>query len=294
MFQRQHKRVVLNADAVLRFPGKPRFVCQALDVSLGGMKVASDEMAELYQCIGSNCVVEFAVEVMVGIVNKQFIVQVKAKVVNGDPKGIGLQFEGVDEETFALIEKLVVSRLHEDDLGTLRDKEGVSIRAPYAKILKTHLEDYIVDSVKEVFIAFLGMDVVSGPYMERSEFDDYEPPDTEVTGIVLFGGALEGGVHLASPLHFAVKAAGAMLGEAGLELESEQKDMVWDALGEITNQIAGGIQTRLSSSFEEISLTAPNIVIGSNFRISYSKNLSSVRKFFRTPFGPFFVECFFS
>ncbi|MBF0462315.1 MAG: chemotaxis protein CheX [Magnetococcales bacterium] len=294
MFNRQHERVELNTDAVLRFAGQAKLVCKTLDVSLGGMKVASQEMKEMYPFIGSDCLVEFAVEILVGVVNKQFVVQLKARVVNGDPRGVGLKFEGVDEETLSLIEKLVVSRLHEEDLSTLRNKGGISIRAPYANILKTHLEEYILESVKEVFIAFLGIDVIPGPYVERPDFNDYAPPDTEVTGIILFNGALEGGVHLASPLHFAVKAAGAMLGEAGLELANEQEDEVWDALGEITNQIAGGIQTRMSSSLEDISLTAPNIVIGSNFRVNYSKNLSSVRKFFRTPFGPFFVECFFS
>ncbi|MEO5333328.1 MAG: chemotaxis protein CheX [Magnetococcus sp. YQC-5] len=294
MLPRQHERVAINTDAILYFPDKKDFICQAVDVSLGGIKVTKQDQKDLFCYIGNTCIIELAIDIPFGIENKRFHLQTKACVVNGDLKGIGLKFEGVDQETMTLLEKLMVSQLQEGDLQTLKDKMGVKVRTSQIKILKTQLEDYIIESVKDVFIAFLAIDVVPGPYVERPEFDEYKPPETEVTGIVLFNGALEGGVHLSSPLHFAIKSAGAMLGEAGLELATQQDDMVWDALGEITNQVAGGIQTRISNNMEGINLTAPNVIIGSNFRINYNKHLSSVRKFFSSPFGPFFIECFFS
>ncbi|MBF0107574.1 MAG: chemotaxis protein CheX [Magnetococcales bacterium] len=294
MLLRQHERIAFDTEAVLYFQDKKEFICRTQDISVGGLKVANPEMKNLYGYIGTRCVVEFAVGVPTGIEIKNFFLQTKALVVNGDLKGIGLKFEGVAQESMTLLEKLVSRQLHETDLDRLKKDEGIAIKSGHGRALVSQLDGLIVESVKEVFIAFLNIDVTPGPYLERPAFEEYKPPETEVTGIVLFNGALEGGIHLSSPLHFAIKAAGAMLGEAGLELQSQQEDMVWDALGEITNQVAGGVQTRIANDFDTINLTAPNIVIGPKFRINYSKNLTSVRKFFRTPFGPFFIECFFS
>lgn len=294
MFERQHERVSFDTKVTLRFADDAEFVCKSVDVSVGGMRVASSEIKGIFSYIGDLCILRFTIHAPAREKPRPFIIQIKASVVNANPTGVGLKFEGVDQETLVILEKLVSGRFVQDDLSTLQNKGGVSVTKPFTKILKSQLEEYITDSVKDVFIAFLSIDVTPGPYVERPEFDNYEPPDTDVTGIVLFNGALEGGVHVACPLHFSVKAAGAMLGEAGLELADTQPEEVWDAFGEITNQIAGGVQTRMLSSFDDIHLTPPNVVVGPNLRINYSKNFSSVRKFFKTPFGPFFVECFFA
>ena len=293
MIYRQHERVVLDAEVTLYFPDKTSSACQTLDVSLGGLKVTSTTSPDLFKHIGDECLVELVLDVPDGIEMKQFFLQAKATMVNGDPAGAGLAFQGLDEESQVLLEKLIKSQLYENDLDTLHGKAGVAVKARHDILLKTHLKEHIVYATKEIFIAFLSIDITPGPYVERPDFDAYAPPESEVTGIVLFSGAVEGGIHLSSPLHFAVKAAGAMMGEAGLDLATEQEAMVWDALGEITNQIAGGVQTRLSDQFEGINLTAPNVVVGADFSINYSKKLTSVRQFFMSPFGPFFVECFF-
>ena len=293
MMQRQHERVDLQTEVTLYFPDKTDFACIASDISLGGMKVSSKEQGNLYKHIGDDCTLELLIDIPVGAILKPFFLQTKARIVNGDPKGVGLAFQGMDKEALLLLDKLIKNRLREGDLSTLQNKEGISITSRYGAILKTQLEEYLVSATKDVFIAFLSIAITPGPYVERSDFDEYQPPNAEVTGIVLFNGALEGGVHLASPLHFALKAAESMLGIAGLDLAEKQDDMVWDALGEITNQIAGGVQSRLSHRLEGINLTSPNVVIGHNFTINYSKKLSSVRQFFMSPYGPFYVECFF-
>lgn len=294
MFQRQYERVSFDTEATLCFADYTEYVCNSLDVSLGGMKVTQAGIKKLYGYMDEVCIIRFAVKIVSEKKNQDLVIQTKARVVNADSAGIGLKFEGVDGETLVILEKLVSGAFISDDLSVLEKKGGVSVTKPYTKILKEQLEEHMTEAVKEIFIAFLAIDVTPGPYVERPEFDAYAPPDTDVTGIVLFNGGLEGGVHVACPLHFAIKAAGAMLGEAGLELAETQPDEVWDAFGEITNQIAGGVQTRMSSSFDDINLTAPNVVIGPNIRVNYNKHFSSVRKFFKTPLGPFFVECFFS
>ena len=291
--QRQHERIDLQTDVTLSFPDKTDFACIALDISLGGMKVSSKEQGNLYKHIGDECILEILIDIPEGAILKPFCLQTKARIVNGDPKGVGLAFQGMDQEALLLLDKLIKNRLREGDLSALQSKDGISITLRRGTVLKTQLEEYLISATKDVFIAFLSIAITPGPYVERPDFDEYQPPNAEVTGIVLFNGTIEGGIHLASPLHFALKAAESMLGIAGLELSEQQDGMVWDALGEITNQIAGGVQTRLSDSLEGINLTAPNVVTGCNFSINYSKKLSSVRQFFMSPFGPFYVECFF-
>ncbi|MBF0439235.1 MAG: chemotaxis protein CheX [Magnetococcales bacterium] len=294
MMNRQHERVTFDAECTLYLPEKNQTACRATDVSLGGMKVTTEENKKLFSYIGDECKIEFPVAIPGTIQMQPVFLSVKARIANGDPRGIGLAFQGVDQETKVLLEKLVMSNLKEDDLVVLRQKEGVSVKSNIARILQTQFQEYITTSVNDIFIAFLGMQVTPGPYVERPDFDDYTPPETDVTGVILFNGTLEGGVHLAAPLHVAVSAAGAMMGQAGLEFTREQDEMVWDAFGEITNQVAGSIQTIISGDFEGINMTSPNVIVGSNFKIKYKKSLSSVRQFFRSPFGPFYVECFFS
>ncbi|MEO5340042.1 MAG: chemotaxis protein CheX [Magnetococcus sp. MYC-9] len=294
MIVRQHERVDFQTTCTLHLADGGEVVCHTLDVSLGGMKVGNQSPHSLLLLIGSLCLVEFPLPSFGEGAGEGTLLKTKALIVNGDLRGVGLAFQGLDQETLLLLKKLVGRSLQEEDLQTLSNKPGVAIQGPHVKFLKSQLQEHIIEAVKEIFIAFLAIDVIPGPYMERPDFDEYIPPETDVTGVIHFHGALEGGVHLATPLHFAINAAGALLGEAGLEFDTQQDDMVWDAFGEITNQVAGSIQTRLSSQFNEINMTAPNVVVGPNMRIKYRSTFSSVRQFFRSSFGPFFVECFFS
>ncbi|OSM01359.1 chemotaxis protein CheX [Magnetofaba australis] len=294
MIERKHERVELDTECTLYFKNQSDIMARAKDVSIGGMKVGCDDLKLLYPHITDHCLAEFLLEVDDGVQIKNIFLQVKAKIVNGFSDGVGLAFQGLDQETLGLLEKVVRKSLQAGDVDALKQKDGVSMRSDALAILKAQLGDHIVDAVNEIFIAFLGMSAEAGPFVERSHFDEYEPPDTEVTALIMFNGGITGGVHLCSPLHFGIQAAGAMLMDDSLDFKREQEEMVWDALGEIANQIAGGIQTRISGNFDEINLTPPNVIVGPNFKINYSKSLSSARQFFKSQAGPFYVECFFA
>ncbi len=290
---RRYERVAFNAECTLHLPDGRPVVCRTLDVSLGGVKVTCQTPRGLSPYMGVDCQLEFPVNILGDISSGETFLKAHARIVNGDASGVGLSFQGVDQESLELLKKLVENTLQSSDLETLRDKGGLTLQGQHVKVLKVLLEEHIAEAVKEIFIAFLAMDVALGPYVERPEFEAYCPPETDVTGVILFHGALEGGVHLAAPLHFAINAAGALLGEAGLDFKEQQSEEVWDAFGEIVNQVAGSIQTRLSNHFSEINMTAPTVVIGPHAGGTYHKTLSSVRHFFGSPFGPFYVECFF-
>ncbi|MEO5354555.1 MAG: chemotaxis protein CheX [Magnetococcus sp. XQGC-1] len=294
MIVRQHERVALDSLSTLYLKGRPAIDCQTLDVSLGGIKVVSRSGQSLVPYVGSDCIIEFPVTMPDSGPDEIFFIKAKARIVNGNQTGVGMQFQGVDAETLQLLKKIVENTLQQEDLTSLRGKKGVSMQEGHVKTLKILLEEHILLAVKEIFIAFLAMDVTPGPYVEHPAFIDYVPPVADVTGIIRFEGEVTGGVHLVAPLHFAINAAAALLGEAELDFKKQQEDMVWDAFGEITNQVAGSIQTRLSDQFSDIQITAPQVCIGSNPGVGYPPSLNSVRHFFGSAFGPFYVECFFA
>lgn len=156
--------------------------------------------------------------------------------------------------------------------------------------MKNEFARLIKESVHDVFLAFLDMDITPGPLITRSEDDLYRPPETEVTVIINFSGGLHGGVHLASPLHSALNMSAAFSGD---ELEEDVFGEAGDGYGELGNMIAGGIQTKLSDRFGNINLTPPTIIAGNDYRMKYKSNFNNVKQYFRSDAGPFYVEFFF-
>ena len=150
------------------------------------------------------------------------------------------------------------------------------------------LADAIVESVHDIFLAFLSIEVFPGPSIEKPAFDPYEPPRTEVTALVGFSGFIRGGIHLSCPLHVALILAGT-LAETPFDSMGEEAS---DAVGELANMIAGGLQTRFDD-YGDICLTPPAVICGTHFGMRYDKNLASIKQYFKVDSGPFFVECFY-
>ncbi|HIJ83400.1 MAG: putative chemotaxis protein CheX [Magnetococcales bacterium] len=155
--------------------------------------------------------------------------------------------------------------------------------------MKQEFARMIKESVHDLFVAFLDMEVTPGPMVTKKEDDLYRPPDTEVTAIINFSGGLQGGVHLASPRHTAMQLCHVFAGEEFQELFGE----AGDAFGELNNVIAGGLQTRLSEQFGNINLTPPTLIAGTDYKMQYKTNFHSIKQYFKCEHGPFFVEFFF-
>ncbi len=151
------------------------------------------------------------------------------------------------------------------------------------------LAEAVVESVSEIFLAFLEMEVTPGPHFPKPDYESYEPPASEVVATVLFDGDLVGGIHLSSPLYVALSLAG---GFAGMELDNLEGDGA-DSFGELGNMVAGGVQGRLEKA-GEINLSPPVINEGGKFEgMAFDHVSHSLRQYFRVPAGPFYVECFF-
>lgn len=159
---------------------------------------------------------------------------------------------------------------------------------PYTSGLQSELVKIIQDAIDETVIAFFTSDieVKAGPTVTKPEETPYEPPQADVTAIVGFTGAVEGGVHLSAPLHAALGLASAFSGETLTALDETTKD----AFGELANIVAGAVKERIN---EKVYLTPPQVITGTNHKVVYTRTLESTKCYFKTCNGPFFVEVFY-
>ncbi|MEO5346068.1 MAG: chemotaxis protein CheX [Magnetococcus sp. YQC-9] len=145
----------------------------------------------------------------------------------------------------------------------------------------------IRDTIHETATAFFSTDIhiQEGPAMIQREGHPFLIPQSDVTSVVAFHGGMEGGVHISAPLHAAVGLASAFWGEP---LDSFN-DTARDALGELTNIIAGALKSRIN---DDINLTPPIVLHGEERSDLRPHSQASTRCYFMTNNGPLFVEVF--
>jgi chemotaxis protein CheX len=96
-------------------------------------------------------------------------------------------------------------------------------------------------------------------------------PRSNVVGTVAFAGEQCGVVAFYSTTETARTIAGAMLGIPAAQVNGEMPD----AIGEITNMIAGTFRTRMAAHGCPWAISVPTVTIGSDF---YTKYVSDVRR----------------
>jgi len=109
-------------------------------------------------------------------------------------------------------------------------------------------------------------------------------PKHEVSGVIGLSGNAKGTVVLSISKAVALKAASAMLMEEMTELNGE----VVDAVGELTNMVAG----RAKAELEEYSLSVslPNVVTGRDYEIRFPSNATPLCVLFASDWGPLSLE----
>lgn len=88
-------------------------------------------------------------------------------------------------------------------------------------------------------------------------------PQSNVVGTVGFVGSASGLVAFYSTLDGAREIAGSMLGMEPAEVNGEMPD----AIGEVTNMIAGSFRTRMAAQGQPWAITVPTVTMGSDFYI---------------------------
>lgn len=96
-------------------------------------------------------------------------------------------------------------------------------------------------------------------------------PRSNVVGTVAFAGERCGIVAFYSTTETARTIAGAMLGIPSAQVNGEMPD----AIGEVTNMIAGTFRTRMAALGQRWAISVPTVTIGSDF---YTKYVSDVRR----------------
>ena len=138
--------------------------------------------------------------------------------------------------------------------------------------LRTSEEDLLKQltrDVEEVFCTMVGReDLLHLPINVAPEthFRDC------ITAMVGFAGVYSGLVSLHAPKKLALAFTSSML---GMEID-DLNDDVRDALGEITNMIAGSFKQHISRGGADIKLSTPSIVGGDDYFINAGNNLDSL------------------
>ena len=153
--------------------------------------------------------------------------------------------------------------------------------------MQNELSEIIIESVHDVFLAFLAKEVFPGDVLESSSGADSEGQDEDVAVVVGFSGAVHGGIYLRCPLVVALQLSSSMAGESFSDLHGRASD----SLGELTNMVANGVQNNLAG-VGSVHLATPTVITGSQLGMDYQSTSSRFKQSFKVDEWPFSVECF--
>ncbi len=109
-------------------------------------------------------------------------------------------------------------------------------------------------------------------------------PKYEISGVIGLSGKAVGTVVLSLSQSVALKAASTML---LYEAETIDADVV-DAVGELTNMVAGGAKAQLEEY--ELMVSLPNVITGKDHEVRFPSNVTPLSVSFDTPWGPLVLE----
>lgn len=141
-----------------------------------------------------------------------------------------------------------------------------------------------IASLGNAFITMLGCEVRRGPISLK---DDHSPR-YDVSGIIGLSGKAIGTVVLSLSKVVALKAASTML----LSDMTEINDDVIDAVGELTNMVAGGAKAELEHY--DLMVSLPNVITGQNHDIRFPSDVPPICVPFDTDWGPLALEVGFA
>lgn len=138
-----------------------------------------------------------------------------------------------------------------------------------------------IRSVHNVFKTMCRLEPrVGKPYVKVSE-----EPYADVSGVIGFSGDASGSIVLTFMFDAASKIATAF---AGVPITPEHRDFA-DAIGELANMVAGNAKKEFGEGLS-ISISLPNVIVGSHHAISPSKSHSIIIVPCETDMGSFNVE----
>ena len=120
----------------------------------------------------------------------------------------------------------------------------------------------IVSSTNEVFSTMIPMEIKS----DGSFYQKEDMISTDVISLVSFTGEHSGILAVFCSKEIALKITSGMLGIEATEIDQDTKD----AMGEVTNMIAGTLKNKIFEKFGAMHLSVPIVIAGGDLTISSS------------------------
>ena len=138
-----------------------------------------------------------------------------------------------------------------------------------------------LSSTSSVFSQMLGVEVSRlPPFVRKGEHS----PQYDVTGIIGLTGKTTGTVALSLTKEMALSITEKLLGDKPADVNAT----VVDAIGEVTNMIAGAAKAQLEQL--QLSLGLPTVITGKSTCIAFPSNAIPISIPFDSPIGTFVVE----
>lgn len=140
----------------------------------------------------------------------------------------------------------------------------------------------ICESVEEIFSTMIFMEAAAEAPLEEGQ----EVLGCHVSALIGLSGDFTAMLGLHCPEPVGLDITGAML---GMKLDAVDAD-VKDALGEITNMLAGGLKARCAATGMDLQLAIPTAISGQSYTISAPKGGCRMVLPFRIASGRMFIE----
>lgn len=146
-----------------------------------------------------------------------------------------------------------------------------------ATVTEEEVARHIVAAVKTIFATMIFIEDIVEDYPLEKPVSHFL---CSISGMVGLGGAFSGMVGLHLPEDFALEATASMLGMTSDEVDAETD--INDAVGEITNMLAGEVKMLFSDKNLTLCLSTPSIISGKDYTIEVmSNNCAVIVPFFR-------------
>ncbi|GAB6166428.1 chemotaxis protein CheX [Thermostilla marina] len=137
-----------------------------------------------------------------------------------------------------------------------------------------------IQSLKDTFATMLNCEVQRGELSLKNG----SKASHEISGVIGLTGDTVGTVVLSLSRDVALKAASTMLMMETTELDAD----VLDAVGELTNMVAGAAKAQLTEFNLAVSL--PNVITGTEHDVHFPSNVTPLVISFTSPWGPLTLE----
>ena len=141
-----------------------------------------------------------------------------------------------------------------------------------------------VSAVSKTFETMINLKVTrSAPALKKNQ-GTLHP----ISGIIGLSGNIAGTVILTMPESFALKAASVLLMDDQKNINAD----VLDAIGELTNMVAGNAKSQMEEY--KLSLSLPNVIHGIDTEVHFPERCQPITVPFDSDFGSFAIEVGFS